>query len=242
AGLAGGQHVQVVVALVLDQRLLERGLAVHDVDEVVHHAAFEAHDQVEVAQADVEVDHRGFLAGHGQAGGERGAGRRLADAAFAGGDNDNLSSQGPISAWLFLLYRMRGERSQPGDQQLFAFQPALHGLTFEFGRNLLEHAVLPGDRDQLGAEAGDEDARLLVALRAGHGTPAQATVNVDVAVGDHLRAVGDGAGDDQVAVTRVDLLAGAHRADVVLGALPVAGGGGGQDRFGRRRGFGARRL
>src|SRR3546814_5711740 len=75
--------------------------------------------------ADVEVDDGGFLAGHGQAGGERSAGRRLADAAFAGSHNDYLSSQGPISTWLFLLYRTCGERSQPGDQQLFAFQPAL---------------------------------------------------------------------------------------------------------------------
>lgn len=33
----------------------------HDVDEVVHHAAFAPHDQVEVAQADVEVDHRHLL-------------------------------------------------------------------------------------------------------------------------------------------------------------------------------------
>ena len=103
AGLAGGQHVQVVVALVLDQRLLQRGFAVDDVDEVVHHAPLATHDQVEVAQADVEVDDRDFLAGHGQAGGKRGAGRRLADAAFAGGDNDNLSSQGPISA-MFLFF------------------------------------------------------------------------------------------------------------------------------------------
>jgi hypothetical protein len=29
---------------------------------IVHHAAFAAHDQVEVAQADVEVDHRHLLA------------------------------------------------------------------------------------------------------------------------------------------------------------------------------------
>ncbi len=81
--LAGGQHVQALVALVLDEGLLERGFAVHDVDEVVHHAPLAAHDQVEVAQADVEIDHRDFLAGHGEARGKRGTGRRLADAALA---------------------------------------------------------------------------------------------------------------------------------------------------------------
>jgi hypothetical protein len=75
---------------------------VHHVDEVINHPALAAHDQVEVAQADVKVDDGDFFAGHGQASGEGGAGGRLADAAFAGGDDDNLSSQWLISA-VFLM-------------------------------------------------------------------------------------------------------------------------------------------
>jgi hypothetical protein len=68
ARLAGGQHEQVVALLVLDERLVQVGLALDDVDQVVHHAALAAHDEVEVAQADVEVDHGGLVAAQGQAG------------------------------------------------------------------------------------------------------------------------------------------------------------------------------
>src|SRR5690606_14025201 len=93
AGLRGGQHEQVVKALVLDHGLLQRGLAVDDVDEVVHHAALAAHDQVEVAQAHVEVDYGDFLAATGQPAGVAGAGGGLADAALAGGDYDDFSQR-----------------------------------------------------------------------------------------------------------------------------------------------------
>ena len=57
ARLRGRQHEQVLALLVLDQRLVQVGFALDHVDQVVHHAALAAHDQVEVAQADVEVDH-----------------------------------------------------------------------------------------------------------------------------------------------------------------------------------------
>ena len=62
AGLRGGKDEEVVAVLVLDQGLVEVGLAIHDVDEVVDHAALAAHDEVEVAQAHVEVDDRGLEA------------------------------------------------------------------------------------------------------------------------------------------------------------------------------------
>ena len=56
AGLGGGQHEQRLQPLVLDERLLERALAIDDVDEVVHDPPLAAHDQVQVAQADVKID------------------------------------------------------------------------------------------------------------------------------------------------------------------------------------------
>jgi hypothetical protein len=62
------QHEQVVALLVLDQRLVQVGLAVDHIDQVVHHAAFAAHDEVEVAQTHVEVDDGGLVAAQGQAG------------------------------------------------------------------------------------------------------------------------------------------------------------------------------
>ena len=83
AGLRSGQHVEVVAVLVLDQALGQGGFAVDDVDQVINNTAFAAHDQVEVAQADVEVDDGGLETALGEAGGEAGAGGGLADAAFA---------------------------------------------------------------------------------------------------------------------------------------------------------------
>ena len=81
--------MQVVAVLVADQRLVERRFAVNHVDQVIHDAAFATHDQVEVAQADVEIDHRGLVAAQGEPGGKARAGRGFADTALAGGDDDD---------------------------------------------------------------------------------------------------------------------------------------------------------
>jgi hypothetical protein len=83
AGLRGGKDEEVVAVLVLDQGLVEVGLAIHDVDEVVDHAALASHDEVEVAQAHVEVDDRGLEAAQCEAGGNARAGGGLADATLA---------------------------------------------------------------------------------------------------------------------------------------------------------------
>ena len=83
ARLRRRQHVQVLDALVPDQRLAQLGLAVDDVDEVVNDAALAAHDQVEVAQTDVEVDRDRLVSLLREAGGDVGAGCGLADSAFA---------------------------------------------------------------------------------------------------------------------------------------------------------------
>jgi hypothetical protein len=90
ACLGGGQDVELVELLVLDEGLRQLDLFVDDVDEVVHDAALDAHDQVEVAQADVEVDDAGLQPAHREARGEARAGGGLADPALAGGDDDDL--------------------------------------------------------------------------------------------------------------------------------------------------------
>ena len=82
AGLRGGQDVEVFAVFVFNQGLVECGFALDDVDEVIHDAAFATHNQVEVAQTDVEVDYGGFVAAQGQAGCDAGAGSGLAYAAF----------------------------------------------------------------------------------------------------------------------------------------------------------------
>jgi hypothetical protein len=99
ARLAGSQHKQVVALLVLDQRLVQVGFPLDDVDQVVDHAALAAHDEVEVAQAHIEVDDGGLVAAQGEAGGKAGAGGGLAHAAFAGGDDNNFG-HGVESFWV----------------------------------------------------------------------------------------------------------------------------------------------
>jgi len=94
--LRGRQHEQVLGVLVLDQRLVERRLVVDDIDEVVHDATLAAHDEVEVAQAHVEVDDRGLVAAERQSGRERRARGGLADASLAGGHYDGLGHHVPV--------------------------------------------------------------------------------------------------------------------------------------------------
>ncbi len=83
AGLRGGKDEEVFAALVLDQRLIQAGFVVDDVDEVIHHAALAAHDEVKVAQADVEVDDDGAVATQGQSHGNGGTGRGFSDPTLA---------------------------------------------------------------------------------------------------------------------------------------------------------------
>ncbi|KAG1243681.1 hypothetical protein G6F65_022255 [Rhizopus arrhizus] len=75
--------------LVLDQRLVEGGFALDHIDEVVHHATLAAHDEVEIAQADIEVDDSGLVAPHREARGKTGARRGFTHAAFAGSHHNN---------------------------------------------------------------------------------------------------------------------------------------------------------
>ena len=98
AGLRGRQQAQRLDPLVADQRLRQLGVALGDVDEVVHHPALGAHDEIEVAQADVEIDDHDLLAALRQRGAERGGGGGLADAALARCDDQILW---PLSSLLF---------------------------------------------------------------------------------------------------------------------------------------------
>ena len=90
ARLRGRQDRQRVEALVADQRLGELGVALHDVDEVVDDAALGPHDEVEVAQADVEIDHHDVLPALRERRAERGRRRGLADPALARCHHQNL--------------------------------------------------------------------------------------------------------------------------------------------------------
>ena len=89
AGLRGGQDVELAAALVFDQGLIEIGFALDDVDEVIHHAPLAAQNEVEIAQAHVEVDDRRAKAAFRQSHGEGTGGGGLADAALARSNYDD---------------------------------------------------------------------------------------------------------------------------------------------------------
>ena len=83
AGLRGRQQPEILQPLVADQRLRQLCDALHHVDEVEHDAAFGAHDEVEVAQADVEIDDHDLVAALRQRSPHRGGRGGLADPALA---------------------------------------------------------------------------------------------------------------------------------------------------------------
>ena len=86
----GRQQMQLVDPPVADQRLSELGVALHDIDQVEHDAALSPHHQVEISQADVEIDHHHVLARLRQ---RRTQGRRrrgLSHAALAGRNHHYL--------------------------------------------------------------------------------------------------------------------------------------------------------
>ncbi len=91
AGLRGRQQRQRIDPLVADQRLRQFRIALHDVDQVEHDAAFGPHHQIEVAQADVEIDHHDVLTAARQSGAKGGGGGCLADPALAGRHHQHLA-------------------------------------------------------------------------------------------------------------------------------------------------------
>ena len=88
AGLGRRQNIQVFTLFVFDERLVQIGFTGDHVNQVIHHAAFATHDQVQVAQAHIKVDHRGFVSAQGQAGCKTRAGRCFTNTAFTGSDHN----------------------------------------------------------------------------------------------------------------------------------------------------------
>jgi hypothetical protein len=76
--------------LFLDQRLLEPAVALNDVHEVVHDTALAPHDQIEVAQSDVKVDHGDALAALRKSARDAGGRGGFPNAPFTRGHDDNF--------------------------------------------------------------------------------------------------------------------------------------------------------
>src|SRR5690606_9056672 len=87
----------------------------------------------------------------------------------------------------------------------------LHPLLQVRAANVVARLVEAGDRDQLGLQAGAEDARRRVAVHAGERPPAQTAIDMDIADGDQLRAGSHRRDHHQIARIGEDPLPGAHR-------------------------------
>ena len=96
AGLRRGQHVQRVDSLVLDQRLLEHAVALNDVHEVVNDTPLAPHDQIEVAQSDVKVDHGDALATLRKSACNAGGCGGFTNSSFTRGHDDNFCQCGNL--------------------------------------------------------------------------------------------------------------------------------------------------
>ena len=123
------------------------GVALHHVDQVEHHAAFRAHHQIEVAQADVEIDHHDVGAALRQRSAQRGGGGRLADAALAGCHHHDLAHLLPP----FLSV-------QGSHFHQLAVEPGLHRTAAQRCVHVVGGLIDAVDRHQLGIEPAAEDA------------------------------------------------------------------------------------
>ena len=80
--LRGRQQSERVQALVSNEGLRELGLAFDDVDEIKDHASLGTHHEVEIAQADIEVDDHHLLSSLCKRRPQRCCRGRLADSAL----------------------------------------------------------------------------------------------------------------------------------------------------------------
>src|SRR5207248_3608955 len=81
--------------LVANESLRQLGGSLHHVDKIEYDPALGAHDQIEVAQAHIEIDNDNLLPAPRQRRAERGSRRRLADASLAGRHNHHLPHRRP---------------------------------------------------------------------------------------------------------------------------------------------------
>lgn len=89
AGLGNAEEFEVGPALVADEGLVEAAIAVEDLHDSVVDAVLEAEEEVEVAEADIGIDGDDGEAETGEGEADVGSGGGLADAAFAGCDDDD---------------------------------------------------------------------------------------------------------------------------------------------------------
>ena len=82
------ENEKIVTLLVFDQCLVQVGFTLNHIDEVIHHTALTAHDQVQIAQTHIKINHNGFKAPKGQACSKTGAGGGFTHTPLTGSHNN----------------------------------------------------------------------------------------------------------------------------------------------------------
>ena len=112
--LRGRQQSERVQALVSNEGLRELGLAFDDVDEIKDHPSLGTHHEVEIAQADIEVDDHHLLSSLCKRRPQRCCRGRLADSALPRGHHEHLALSDLClclgSLWPWLLHRWHFSR------------------------------------------------------------------------------------------------------------------------------------
>src|SRR5258708_17802754 len=220
--------MQRIDAFVLDQRLFEYAVALDDIDEIIYDTPLAPHDQIEVAQSDVEIDHRNTFAAARESARNAGGGSGLSNSSLTRSYNDSLGQFWILLckdlgaadmkvAGCVLCPRRDGSCADGREMQILACEPGLHRHAGQLGGNRFKDTEHARDRHEFRVKLLTEHSRCGIAARTGHCAATQRTINMEATVRHDLRTGGDAGIDDEIAIARIDTLARAHRLDVNQG-------------------------
>ena len=102
------------------------------------------------------------------------------------------------------------------EPQIIALEPRLHWFADELIGDRFEDAEHAGDRHQLRVKLVAKDARAGVASCTCERPTSQCRIDMYTTVGHDLGTCTDDSSDDQIALTRIYALTGAHRLQMQL--------------------------
>ena len=62
-----GRTVRLSGVFVPDQRLMQRGFTIDNIDQVINNTSFTTHNQIEVSQTNIKINNNGAMSLHSQA-------------------------------------------------------------------------------------------------------------------------------------------------------------------------------
>ena len=174
--------------------------ALHDIDEIEHHAAFGPHHKVEVAKSDIEVDNGNAFA-------------RCASAAPSAAVDVVLPTPPlpDVTTKTLAILKLLRLLVQRCDFQNVAVEPGLGRPIAQRFVDVFRGLVVAVDRQQLGFDALAVNPRRRVAVDAGHRAASERAVNMDRSSGDDFGARSDRPEHRHIAVGKHHRLARTHR-------------------------------